>query len=269
MLRNKKGFIAISLIYAFFLVFLATLLAIATDYAENRILLNDVKKYTKNYLNDLAEFNPVYIEDKTYTAGEVINYAYDEWIVLEDNGDSIKVILNHSLTSEEIIRIKAELNLPSSSYSSNTIQMCLSTYSLYNGYCGYRDSTNYRLYNYGNSIVKKVLENWFSNNPTLQKAKDLNILQEMTYQDGLKNYYGQSNEYNTYVRIPNNSDTAAIKSIDSIKSIVGNKKTWFLDADATVQSSPQGKSYIKIDSDNKVDTIYYKEIRPVIIIKKG
>ncbi len=40
---NNKGFIAISLIYSFFLVFLITLLAVVSDYAHNRVLLNDVK----------------------------------------------------------------------------------------------------------------------------------------------------------------------------------------------------------------------------------
>lgn len=46
-MKKKDGFIAISLIYSFFLVFLALLFSIAMDYSENRILLNDVKKETQ------------------------------------------------------------------------------------------------------------------------------------------------------------------------------------------------------------------------------
>ena len=40
-MKNNKGFIAISLIYSFFLVFLVTLLMIALNYAKNRILTED------------------------------------------------------------------------------------------------------------------------------------------------------------------------------------------------------------------------------------
>ncbi len=55
-MKNNKGFIAISLIYSFFLVFLMVLLAILTNYTQERILLNDVKKETQEYLNTIKDF---------------------------------------------------------------------------------------------------------------------------------------------------------------------------------------------------------------------
>ncbi len=56
MKNNNKGFIAISLIYSFFLVFLVTLLMISASYAKNRVLLNHEKQNIQEYLNDLPGF---------------------------------------------------------------------------------------------------------------------------------------------------------------------------------------------------------------------
>jgi len=86
MKKNNKGFIAISLIYSFFLVFLVTLLMILANYVHNRILLSSVKKETQEYLNGLAEFNPVELENKIYNQGEEVNLASNRWLVLKDNG---------------------------------------------------------------------------------------------------------------------------------------------------------------------------------------
>lgn len=46
-MKNKKGFIAVSIIFSFFIVFLLLLTINLTAYAQNRILLNQVKKDIK------------------------------------------------------------------------------------------------------------------------------------------------------------------------------------------------------------------------------
>lgn len=47
MLKNKNGFIATSIIFSFFIVFLMLLVINLTSYAQNRILMNQVKKDIK------------------------------------------------------------------------------------------------------------------------------------------------------------------------------------------------------------------------------
>lgn len=47
-MKNKKGFIAVSIIFSFFIVFLLLLTINLTAYAQNRILLNQVKKDIKS-----------------------------------------------------------------------------------------------------------------------------------------------------------------------------------------------------------------------------
>ena len=48
---NKKGFIATSLIYSFFLIFVTLFLGIIADYLQNKVLLNTIEKGIKDELN--------------------------------------------------------------------------------------------------------------------------------------------------------------------------------------------------------------------------
>ena len=49
---NKKGFIATSLIYSFFLIFITLFLTIIADYLQNKVLLNTIEKGIKEELNN-------------------------------------------------------------------------------------------------------------------------------------------------------------------------------------------------------------------------
>lgn len=49
-MNKKKGFIAISIIFSFFIVFLMLLTLNLTTYAQNRILMNQVKEDIKKEL---------------------------------------------------------------------------------------------------------------------------------------------------------------------------------------------------------------------------
>lgn len=49
-MKNNKGFISTSIIFAFFITFLLLLVIIITSYAQNRILMNQVKKDIKSDL---------------------------------------------------------------------------------------------------------------------------------------------------------------------------------------------------------------------------
>ena len=49
---NNKGFIATSLIYSFFLIFITLFLTIIADYLQNKVLLNTVEKSIKEDINN-------------------------------------------------------------------------------------------------------------------------------------------------------------------------------------------------------------------------
>ena len=59
-MKKKNGFIATSLIYSFFLVFITQFLTIIADYLQNKVLLNTIENDIKEDLNgtkNIADFN--------------------------------------------------------------------------------------------------------------------------------------------------------------------------------------------------------------------
>ena len=70
---NNKGFIATSLIYSFFLIFITLFLTIIADYLQNKVLLNTIEDGIKDNINNTKS-----IED--FDVGDVItfNISIDE-----------------------------------------------------------------------------------------------------------------------------------------------------------------------------------------------
>lgn len=248
-MKNNKGFIAISLIYSFLLIFLMTLMAVVADYAHNRILLNDVKKTTQNKLNSLSEFNPISLKSGTYTAGDTITYADDSWEVIKDNGNSVILILARSLNNTELT--SGLSSTYHSAISGNTINMCYSGYTA--DFCCYNSSNagQYNLYYWDDSFVKNVLDYWFLNNTLLQKALDIGTLKSMSFSDGRKTY-------SSYVRIPT-------VQTDPIKSEYNNNNVWSL----TYKGNDSKQSLIYVNTTSVVAHTTYKEIRPIIEVKEA
>ena len=50
-MNNNKGFIATSLIYSFFLIFITLFLTIIADYLQNKVLLNTIENGIKEDIN--------------------------------------------------------------------------------------------------------------------------------------------------------------------------------------------------------------------------
>ena len=105
---NKKGFIATSLIYSFFLVFIALFLTIIADYLQDKVLLNTIEEGIKADLNkgigcsDFKESDKLIFRGNYYpginissiditgnTLYEVCPYACDSNIlyIVEENND--------------------------------------------------------------------------------------------------------------------------------------------------------------------------------------
>lgn len=78
-MKNNKGFISVTVIYAFFLVFLSLMLYIVTNMTVNRNLLNNMKKTIKNDISDTNfarylinhydELNIIKLNSTTYSYG--------------------------------------------------------------------------------------------------------------------------------------------------------------------------------------------------------
>lgn len=249
---NNKGFIAISLIYSFFLVFLIALLAVVSDYAHNRVLLNNVKQETQEYLNGLAAFNPVYLKSKKNEAGENVNYepleevtfGADIWQVINDDGDNVTLLLKRTLTKEEIETSLGNIGITNANSNERTL-MCLNNYNP--TVCNYGNSIVFNYYSWNNSIVKRIVEDWLYHEANLQKAISVGSMQNMTYSDGTRNY-------NTYIRIPQLSEFG----------LINDTNTWYL----TLASRANGISYVYGGSNSIPAHNNFRTIRPIITIKK-
>lgn len=63
---NNKGFIATSLIYSFFLIFVTLFLGIIADYLQDKVLLNTIEKGIKEDLNSTMSIQDFEMGDILY-----------------------------------------------------------------------------------------------------------------------------------------------------------------------------------------------------------
>lgn len=243
-MKNNKGFIAISLIYSFFLVFLVVLLLIASNYAKNRILLSHVKNTTQEYLNGLSEFNPVSLENRTYTNKEEVKIGSEMWQVITDNGEDVSLMLKRSLTNSEL-----KNGLSSSYYSAisgSQIYMCYSSYTP--SFCSY-GGVAYIHYTWRNSLVKAIVEKWLENDALLEKGVNIGNIVSMSYSDGA------GSSYASFIRVP----------LASEYSQIGDSAIWYL----TSASTSSSNFNIKIGSSSVTSYSTRKTVHPVITVKKS
>ena len=85
-MKNKKGFIAVSIIFSFFIVFLLLLTINLTAYAQNRILLNQVKKDIKS---------------KTLLDYKMSLCSIEKEMIDDDNSKILRLTVNNTETSDD------------------------------------------------------------------------------------------------------------------------------------------------------------------------
>ena len=107
---NNKGFIATSLIYSFFLIFITLFLTIIADYLQNKVLLNTIEKGIKDDINstmgiqdfevgsfiglstekdNCVNFDYYVISKVDYNSNTIILYSLNTSNELEDNNNDI------------------------------------------------------------------------------------------------------------------------------------------------------------------------------------
>lgn len=85
-MKNKRGFIAVSIIFSFFIVFLLLLTINLTAYAQNRILLNQVKKDIKS---------------KTLLDYKMSLCSIEKEMIDADNSKILRLTVNNTETSDD------------------------------------------------------------------------------------------------------------------------------------------------------------------------
>ncbi|MBQ3021110.1 MAG: hypothetical protein IJD92_02655 [Bacilli bacterium] len=100
---NNKGFIATSLIYSFFLIFITLFLTIIADYLQDKVLLNTIENGIKDILNNTMTINDfevgdILVFDEDSDSSINFSHKYDDlkddiWIVSKVNTNENKIVL--------------------------------------------------------------------------------------------------------------------------------------------------------------------------------
>jgi len=267
-LKKKHGFIATSLIYSFFLVFLMLMVSILARTANNRILLGAMKEDIKTELNSEAGFIIETIESKTYNFNERVTFANESWLVLKNNTNSVVVVLERSLTQDEVLVALGKNRNTSEFFGTCNVSSC-QVRACRNFYAGqefcYLYSGNTNLYtspawnpsmtqiqnqNYGKTIVSEVVNNWFFTHQGLRRAMQKEKLVSMTFSDGFMNNTG-------YIRLPLSNEVSGVQGVIP----------FHLSNSIGTSNGRQTRIY-----NGSVQTVWSYNpayIRPVIEIKKG
>ena len=97
---KKNGFIATSLIYSFFLIFITLFLGIIADYLQNRVLLNKTESSIKLNLNKKISIKDVNVGDLVGFSGTSCTNTPKEYVVVNViNNDSAKCTTKDGSTS--------------------------------------------------------------------------------------------------------------------------------------------------------------------------
>ena len=80
---NNKGFIATSLIYSFFLIFITLFLTIIADYLQNKVLLNTVEKSIKEDINNTMGIQDFEVGDILYFNTEIYSISGGPYCICE------------------------------------------------------------------------------------------------------------------------------------------------------------------------------------------
>lgn len=275
-MKKKNGFIAVSLIYSFFLVFLMVMLASTVKNASTRVMLNTIKNDIKDTLNGNSEFIITTIPKKGYSVGTEIDFVGEKWLVVENKPNSVVLVLKRALNMKEVTSA-LEVNQSNTDYFANScnassckVRMCFMKYM--DNACYYQSGSNYVYYNWQNSVAKKVVEAWLSSNINLQKVCRMQYdanqkkyvcskdgLINMTFSDGIQNNTG-------YIRIATNSEASVGRSKwVNINGGYAANEAWSL----TKQNLTGGKSILYDIQGSTKQNDHVMTIRPVIEAKKS
>ena len=273
-MKNKKGFIATSMIYSFFLVFLMLMMTILVSSVNNRIFVSRINEDIKSELENQGSFIVDTLPVKNYSIGESVTLANETWQVIEDKGSQVVLVLSRALQKDEIIKaIGEEGNAQMYGTCNDTdcqVRACFNASSSITGgqlYCWfYAGNTNlYRIpswnpttaqiqsQNYGQTIVSAVVRSWFNTHRGVQRLLSQSKLVEMDINDGALTTKG-------YVRLPLTSEVSNTSNANKWANI---KPFHLLEKNSNTETRIYNTSMQNVNS----NTAAY--IRPVIEVYEG
>ncbi|MDD4705999.1 MAG: hypothetical protein PHS24_02135 [Bacilli bacterium] len=157
---KKNGFIATSLLYSFFLVFCALLLALVASYAHNRLLLNNLVNNTKLELSNINNRSASdlkvgdYLKMSLFSNERYINLKDKLWIVSSVDTDTVNLVSATALFATNkygnVTTMQNELNLFYNLYTTGGEEN--------HSYVTYLTKTQLdNFHNVTNEIIKKAL----------------------------------------------------------------------------------------------------------------
>ena len=125
---KKNGFIATSLLYSFFLVFCALLIALVATYVHNRLLLNNLINNTKMELSDINKRSASklkvgdYLKMSLFSNERYVNIKDKLWIVESIDDETVNLLSATSIfTMTKISDINIMKNEPNLYYNLYTM----------------------------------------------------------------------------------------------------------------------------------------------------
>lgn len=158
-MMKKNGFIATSLIYSFFLIFITLFLTIIADYLQNKVLLNTIEKGIKDEINSSMGI-------RDFEVGDIIVFN-SGCTTYEFKPENAFVVVNTNPISNSIIfysyALCKEGECGSTEYSDNNLFV---TDFVSDILSGYTNNTYYNkiIYNFDKSVsgTYKVNDKFYS-----------------------------------------------------------------------------------------------------------
>ena len=88
--KKKNGFAATGILYTILLIFLALMTTLLVTLSSRSKVLEKLKQNAKEEVG----IDILGIPSKDYARGDIVSYLGYNWKVIDDNGDSSKLILN-------------------------------------------------------------------------------------------------------------------------------------------------------------------------------
>ena len=292
---NKKGFFAISLIYSFFIVFLALMAAMLAQSIRSRTLVGRVKEDIRTELED-ARGLFVNGLSNGYMIGDTVMLAGEEWMVINNNGNKYVLLLNRALTKTELVQSLGLSLVPDNNVGYNpaefygtcteesqcqlracrnteyNIEFCFlyttgatTVERLHRNPTWKRNLSSSELnQNFGTTIVSKAVNMWFDNHQGLQRLKNAQKLVGKETAPYLKDgtSLGTANKISGYVRIPYSTE------FDNLPILVQNK---LKEISPIHLMDLAGEVRIKTYNEGSITTPYSNSaayVRPVIEVLK-
>ena len=100
---NKNGFIATSLIYSFFLIFITLFLTIIADYLQDKVLLSTIEKGIKDEINSTMGITD-------FEVGDMVSFVDDCSQITSPGIDNQWVVVNVDNLNKKIIFYSYDFN---------------------------------------------------------------------------------------------------------------------------------------------------------------